>query len=98
MTTLEPSSVRAHLIGGGIASLAAAAILIRDSDLLGRNITVCEQLELLGGALDGCGNPQSGYLVRGGRMFEAKYLCTYDLFSPVPTLDMRQTVTQEIFQ
>ena len=98
MSTLGPSSARAHLIGGGIASLAAAAILIRDGDLLGRNITVYEQLELLGGSLDGSGNPQSGYLVRGGRMFEAKYLCTYDLFSSIPTLDMRQTVTQEIFQ
>lgn len=31
-------------------------------------------------------------------MIESKYLCTYDLFSSVPTLDGKQTVTQEIFE
>ena len=30
-------------------------------------------------------------------MLESKYLCTYDLFSSIPTLDERMTVTQEIF-
>jgi len=98
MVELDRSSMHAHLVGGGIASLAAAAVLIRDGDLLGKNITVYEQLDLLGGALDGSGDPEVGYLVRGGRMFESKYLCTYDLFSAIATLDMRQTVTQEIFE
>jgi len=98
MAQPDRASTHAHLLGGGIASLAAAAILIRDGDMLGKNITVYEQLDVLGGALDGSGNPDVGYLVRGGRMLEAKYLCTYDLFSSIPTLDMRQTVTQEIFQ
>jgi oleate hydratase len=36
-------------------------------------------------------------VLRGGRMFESKYLCTYDLFSSIPTLDGNKTVTQEIF-
>jgi oleate hydratase len=36
--------------------------------------------------------------MRGGRMIESKYLCTYDLFSSIPTLDERKTVTQEIFE
>ena len=30
-------------------------------------------------------------------MMESKYLCTYDLFSSIPTLDGPTTVTQEIF-
>ena len=30
-------------------------------------------------------------------MLESKYLCTYDLFSSIPTLDESKTVTQEIF-
>jgi oleate hydratase len=30
-------------------------------------------------------------------MLESKYLCTYALFSSIPTLDESQTVTQEIF-
>jgi oleate hydratase len=36
--------------------------------------------------------------MRGGRMIESKYLCTYDLFSSIPTLDATRTVTQEIFE
>ena len=98
MTRPDSSSAHVHLVGGGIASMAAAAVLIRDGDLLGKNITIYEELGVLGGALDGSGNPDSGYLVRGGRMFESKYLCTYDLFSSIPTLDRQRTVTQEIFQ
>ena len=31
-------------------------------------------------------------------MLESMYVCTYDLFASIPTLDERETVTQEIFQ
>jgi oleate hydratase len=86
-----------YLVGGGIASLAAAVFLIRDGDIPGQNITILEQLDRLGGSLDGAGSPQSGYVLRGGRMIESKYLCTYSLFSSIPTLDGSKTVTQEIF-
>ncbi|MFG1466352.1 oleate hydratase [Xanthobacter sp. DSM 24535] len=98
MSKPDRTQTKAHLVGGGIASLAAAAILIRDGDLLGKNITIYEELDRLGGALDGTGDPEHGYIVRGGRMIESKYLCTYDLYSSVPTLDGKQTVTQEIMQ
>ena len=96
MAIPDRSAVRAHLIGGGIASLAAAALLVRDGNVLGHNITIYEELERLGGSLDGSGNADQGYVVRGGRMIESKYACTYDLFSSIPTLDGSQTVTQEI--
>jgi oleate hydratase len=86
-----------HLVGGGIATLAAAAFLIRDADVPGRNITIFEALDKPGGSLDGAGSPQEGYVVRGGRMLESKYLCTYDLFDSIPTLDGRSSVTKEIF-
>jgi oleate hydratase len=86
-----------HLVGGGIASLAAAAFLIRDGDILGRNITILEETGQLGGSLDASGSPLGGYVLRGGRMLESKYLCTYALFESIPTLDGAQTVTQEIF-
>jgi oleate hydratase len=86
-----------HLVGGGIASLAAAAFLIRDGDVEGRNITILEETGKLGGSLDASGSPQGGYVLRGGRMLESEYLCTYSLFSSIPTLDGTQTVTQEIF-
>lgn len=91
------AGTKVYLVGGGIASLAAAAFLIRDAGVPGQNITILEQLDRLGGSLDGAGSPQDGYVLRGGRMIESKYLCTYDLFSSIPTLDESKTVTQEIF-
>jgi oleate hydratase len=93
----ERSNARFYLVGGGIASLAAAAFLIRDGGIPGHNITILEELDRLGGSLDGSGSAEHGYVVRGGRMMESKYLCTYDLFSSIPTLDRTRTVTQEIF-
>lgn len=94
----DRSKTHFYLVGGGIASLAAAAFLIRDGGILGKNITILEEMDRLGGSLDGAGSPQAGYVIRGGRMMESKYLCTYDLFSSVPTLDRSKTVTQEIFE
>jgi oleate hydratase len=89
---------KTYLIGGGIASMAAAAFIIRDGDVLGQTITIIEESGLIGGSLDGAGSAQAGYVLRGGRMLESKYLCTFDLFSTIPTLDKRTTVTQEIFE
>jgi len=77
--------------------MAAAAFMIRDGDIPGHNITILEELDVIGGSMDGCGSPETGYILRGGRMFESKYLCTFELFSSIPTLDASKTVTQEIF-
>jgi oleate hydratase len=87
-----------YLVGGGIASLAAAAFLIRDGDIPGHNIKILEESTKLGGSLDAAGTAKDGYIMRGGRMIESKYLCTFDLFSSIPTLDESKTVTQEIFE
>jgi oleate hydratase len=95
--TTGQEDTKFYLIGGGIASLAAAAFLIRDGEIPGRNIVILEQLDRLGGSLDGAGSAEDGYVLRGGRMIESKYLCTYDLFSSIPTLDGTKSVTQEIF-
>jgi oleate hydratase len=93
---VDRSEGKFYLVGGGIASLAAAAFLIRDGDVRGCNITIIEEGDRFGGSLDASGSAQDGYLMRGGRMFESKYLCTYDLFLSIPTLDKSKTVTQEI--
>jgi oleate hydratase len=93
----DAGAAKFYLVGGGIASMAAAAFLIRDGDVRGQNITILEELDRLGGSLDGAGSAQDGYVLRGGRMLEQKYLCTFDLFSSIPTLDESKTVTQEIF-
>lgn len=92
----SPEHSKFYLVGGGIASLAAA-FLIRDGDVPGRNITILEALGVAGGSLDAAGSAQDGYVLRGGRMLESKYVCTLDLFSSIPTLDDSKTVTQEIF-
>ena len=46
---------KAYLVGGGIGSLAAAAYLIRDGHVPGKNIYVLEELLLFGGSMDGIG-------------------------------------------
>lgn len=93
----DPSDRRIYLVGGGIAALSAAVFLIRDGDIPGAQITILEELDTIGGSLDGSGSAEAGYVLRGGRMLESKYLCTFDLFSSIPTLDQSQTVTQETF-
>ncbi len=85
-----------YLVGAGIASLAAAAFLIRDGDIPGHHITILEESAKVGGSLDAAGTSEGGYTMRGGRMIESKYLCTFDLFSSIPTLDTTKTVTKEI--
>ena len=79
---------KAYLVGGGIASLAAAVLLIRDGGLRGHNIHIIEELPLAGGALDGSGDPAKGYVTRGGRMFtEETYVCLWNVLQSVPSLD-----------
>ena len=75
-----------HIVGGGIAGLAAAAFLIRHAGVPAARIVIREQGSTTGGSLDGSGDIESGYLVRGGRMFEPHYVCTNALLGSVPTL------------
>jgi oleate hydratase len=75
------------LVGGGIASLAAAVFLVRDAGVPGDQITLFEALPVLGGSLDGSGGPETGYLTRGGRMFEPHFVCTFALLGTIPSAD-----------
>ena len=95
LASAPSTAPRVYLVGGGIASMAAAAFMIRDGDVFGQNITILEESDRVGGSLDGAGSAEAGYVLRGGRMLESKYLCTFDLFSSIPTLDDSETVTQE---
>ena len=78
---------RAFLIGSGIASLAAAHYLIRDGYMKGEQITIFEQDPVTGGAMDGAGNPEEGFVARGGREMEEHYECLWDLYGDIPSLD-----------
>ena len=90
INTRKPEGIenkRAFLIGSGIASLAAAEYLMRDGHMDGSQITIFEQDSLSGGAMDGAGNPEEGFVARGGREMEAHYECLWDLFREVPSLE-----------
>lgn len=79
---------KAYLVGGGIGSLAAAAFMIRDGGLPGENISILEAAPLMGGSLDGAGDPAGGYSLRGGRMLTTdNYECTWDLYKSIPSLN-----------
>ena len=78
---------RAFLIGSGIASLAAAHYLIRDGYMKGEQITIFEQDSITGGAMDGTGTPDDGFVARGGREMEEHYECLWDLYGDIPSLD-----------
>ena len=84
----------AHLIGGGIASLAAAAFFIRDGQMDGKRITVYEASKISGGCLDGIEDPKEGFLFRGEREMEDHYLCLWDLMRSIPSLDVVISVKQ----
>jgi oleate hydratase len=83
----QAASGRHYIVGGGIAALAAAVLLMRDGGVPGDRITILEHRDTAGGSLDGAGDPQSGYLTRGGRMFEPQFVCTLDLLSSIPAPD-----------
>jgi oleate hydratase len=95
--TDAPRPSRAYLVGGGIASLAAAVFLIRDADFPGERVHILEELPLPGGSMDGRGEP-GGYVTRGGRMLEDEaYTCLWNLLETIPTLtDETKSVRQEI--
>jgi oleate hydratase len=94
----ESVMAKAFLVGSGIASLSAAAFLIRDGGFDGRDIVILEEQDREGGSLDAAGSPETGYTMRGGRMFELHFDCTYDLLRGIPSLDdPTKSVTEDTF-
>ncbi|MEO1207794.1 MAG: oleate hydratase [Pseudomonadota bacterium] len=76
-----------YIVGGGIAGLAAAVLLVRDGGVAGESIVILEHRDSAGGSLDGTGDAEAGYLTRGGRMFEPNFVCTLDLLGAIPSPD-----------
>ena len=79
---------RAWFIGSGLASLAGAAFLIRDAQMSGERVTILEQQQVPGGALDGAKVPEKGFVVRGGREMENHFECLWDLYRSIPSLEI----------
>lgn len=88
----------AYFVGGGLASLAGAAYLVRDCSFKGENIHIYEGMKILGGSNDGTGEAVSGFVCRGGRMLnEETYENFWELFSTIPSLEVKgKSVTEEI--
>lgn len=90
---------KAYLIGGGIASLSAAAFLLRDAHMPGKNIHILEESKIYGGSMDGAGIPEKGYSARGGREIEEHFECFMELFSFIPSLtDKNRSVLDEFHE
>lgn len=86
------------IVGGGIAGMAVAAFAIRDAGVPGANIHILEELGLPGGSLDGGRAPDAAnaWVTRGGRMLtDETYLCTWDLFDSIPSLEDQQTTVRQ---
>ena len=78
----------AYIVGSGIAGLSAAFFLIRDGHMPAANITLLEAMMIDGGALDGAGNAEEGYIIRGGREMDMTYQNFWDVFSEIPALEL----------
>ena len=93
---MNPES-KAYFIGGGVGSLVAAAFMIRDGGIRGNNISIFDAMPIMGGSLDGAGDPVHGYSLRGGRMLTTdNYECMWDLYKTIPSLtDKNKTVFDE---
>lgn len=77
---------KAHIVGGGIAGLAAAAFLVDDAGMPGENITIYEKRRDMGGC---CGiiGTQGAYICPGEREMESYMECLWYLCSKIPSLD-----------
>ena len=96
-TGRDPRNTNAYLVGGGIASLAAAVCLIHEAQVPASQVHILESSSDIGDSMDASGSETSGYSMRGGRMLNFSYLCLYDLLSTIPSLTNRKkTVMDEI--
>ena len=87
MKTKDLKDSKVYIIGSGIAGLASAFYLIKDAGVVAEDIHILEKDSIAGGATDGAGNPEQGYVVRGGRMHEMHYECYWELLSHIHSLE-----------
>ena len=70
----------AYIIGSGLAALSAACFLVRDGQMLGKQVHILEKDPIPGGACDGYQYSDIGYVMRGGREMDNHFECMWDLF------------------
>ena len=76
--------MKAHIVGGGFGGLAAAALLIRNAEVPGQDITIYEADEKLGGGFFLEGDAKCGYNLPGS-VFDKEFRCAFDLLATIPT-------------
>jgi len=89
--------MKAHIVGGGFGGLAAAALLIRNAEVPGQDITIYEADEIFGGGFFLGGNAASGYNLPGS-VFDKEFRCTFDLLKSIPSArNPAISVTEDFF-
>lgn len=76
--------MKAHIIGGGFGGLAAAALLIRNADVPGPDITIYEADDVLGGGFFLDGSAADGFNLPGS-VFDKEFRCTFELMKSIPS-------------
>ena len=76
--------MKAHIVGSGFGGLAAAALLIRNADIPGADITIYEADDVLGGGFFLGGSAAGGYNLPGS-VFDKEFRCTFDLLKSIPS-------------
>jgi oleate hydratase len=90
--------MKAHIVGGGFGGLAAAALLIRNAEVPGEDITIYEADEKLGGGFFLDGSAATGYNLPGS-VFDKEFRCTFDLLRSVASArDPSISVTDEFLK
>ena len=84
----------AWFVDSGLAAPAGAAFLIRDGQMPGNRITILEQQQLPGGALDGTQELEKGFVIRGGRETEEHFECLWGRYRSIPSLEIDFAVTK----
>lgn len=90
----------AYLVGGGIASLASAAYLLRDGHIRGRISTSLKNLIKRGKVWTRIVHLKQDISCVAGECLMRKqaYTCTYDVLSFIPSFsDPKQSVKEEMF-
>lgn len=77
----------AYIIGSGLAALSAACFLVRDGQMLGKQVHILENDPIPGGACDGYQYSDIGYVMRGGREMDNHFECMWDLFRSIPSIE-----------
>lgn len=98
MKNRDYGSRQAFLIGGGLASMAAALYLIRDCRFPADHITIYEEKAALGGSNKAFGAPEQGFWCLGERVLDQELWGNlWELLDAVPSLNRPgSSVSQEI--